>query len=729
MYITINRAVVIASIIEKRRPLAEKIASVENNLQTLSEALRSLEEHRKLLLTQVDEDIIRRLREIDLTSSQSRIEDERLALSQLKARFNRKTLNIGVVGRARQGKSRLLQSLTGLSAAEIPDGDRQHCTGVRSTIYHSSSSETYGEVWFHSERSFLNEVIAPYYEKLQLGAKPISIEEFASKPLPTLPQNLPGFAEPGAMYEHLQRYYTNFDKFRHLLKETSPRRIAKSQIREYVAQDTLDGQRIYFNYLAVKEVKIFCEFPNVDVGNIALVDMPGLGDTGIGDEERLMKTLGQDVDAVLFVRMPKSSGDYWADVDVRLYDVARASLQDLPLDLWSFMVLNHTSYDSKNGDNYNNCQDLAGDISNKRIQVTESIIANCANTLEANKVLDKLLDHFAAKISDLDQKYAFTCQERLLQFQNQVSTELVKAKSALGQQMHSNKWFPVFQRLFDELWENLSDALEKQLSELRKQRNEQDIDFQQQVNAAIEACRNNTGVPSIEQIERRRNKVGGYPNAYFQYLNEIRAHLSKHFLSLDEGLRKSLLRVKTQIASTLIEEGRLGGLVETRGHEFLNSITNQIPESLGIKQGFEILAEFDISYRGLIQHRIRKHLDGVTPDTTNLQLSDSPSAKEILANLKALHAEATYGCETALLDLLCEPSLAAFAIVEEFVDRVLRAEGVETEWRIFYEEVRSEVWSEEFAQLGESTRLHQQWMDSVEKAIIHNEAKLISFLN
>ncbi|WP_017318918.1 hypothetical protein [Mastigocladopsis repens] len=28
-----------------------------------------------------------------------------------------------------------------------------------------------------------------------------------------------------------------------------------------------------------------------------------------------------------------------------------------------------------------------------------------------------------------------------------------------------------------------------------------------------------------------------------------------------------------------------------------------------------------------------------------------------------------------LEDLLCEPSLAAFAIVEEFVDRVLRAEG------------------------------------------------------
>jgi hypothetical protein len=280
------------------------------------------------------------------------------ALGKLKVRFWRDTLNIGVVGRARQGKSRLLQSLTGLTAAEIPDGNRQHCTGVRSTIHHNPSTETYGEVWFHSERSFLDEVISPYYEKLRLGVKPMTLEEFAQNPLPPLPSDLPGYAEPGAMYEHLGRYHANLAQYRQLLVAPSPRRIAKNEIRQYVAQDTPDGQRVFFNYLGVREVKIVCNFPNSDVGEIALVDMPGLGDTGVGDEERLVRTLGQEVDAVVFVRMPKSSGDYWADVDVRLYDTARAALVDLPLNLWSFMVLNRTGANSKNGDNLNNCKDL-----------------------------------------------------------------------------------------------------------------------------------------------------------------------------------------------------------------------------------------------------------------------------------------------------------------------------------------------------------------------------------
>ena len=279
-----NRTDQIAGIIEKRQPLATKVEEVENNLQALSSALHGLDEHRSQLLSQADDVETRgRLQEVNLLTIQSEINTELAALSKLKTRFLRKTLNIGVIGRAGQGKSRLLQSLSGLSTDEIPSGDRSHCTGVRSTIHHNPGVEAYGEVCFYSERSFLNEIISPYYEKLQLSSRPFTLEEFARNPLPKLPNQFAGQAESGAMYEHLRKYHENFDKYKHLLKEPSPQRISKQQIREYVAQDTSDGQRIYFNYLAVQEAKIVCSFPNTDVGQIALIDMPGLGDTGLGD--------------------------------------------------------------------------------------------------------------------------------------------------------------------------------------------------------------------------------------------------------------------------------------------------------------------------------------------------------------------------------------------------------------------------------------------------------------
>jgi ATPase subunit of ABC transporter with duplicated ATPase domains len=147
-----SRSAQIAQIIQKRRPLAQKIETVESNLKTLSAALRKLEKQRDQIL--VDDSVaVGRPSEIDFSAVQRNIDNELTTLNNLRARFSRNTLNIGVVGRARQGKSRLLQSLTGLSSAEIPDGSGQHCTGVRSNIHHNPEiGETYAEVCFHTQR-------------------------------------------------------------------------------------------------------------------------------------------------------------------------------------------------------------------------------------------------------------------------------------------------------------------------------------------------------------------------------------------------------------------------------------------------------------------------------------------------------------------------------------------------------------------------------------------------
>ncbi|MEB3826429.1 hypothetical protein [Phormidium sp. CCY1219] len=727
-----ERTAQITQIIEKRRPLAEKIEAVEGNLRALSAALQSLEQQRDANVEYVsDPETGARLQDIDFSRMQVSLLAEREAIAKLKARFERPTLNIGVVGRARQGKSRLLQSLTGLTTAEIPDGDRQHCTGVRSTIYHNPNLETHGEVSFYTERSFLEEAIAPYYEQLGLGPKPLTLDDFAQQPLPPLPRNLSG-AQSGAKYEHLRRYHTHLHQYRHLLQHPSPRRIAQSEIRQYVAQDTPDGDRIFYNYLAVREVKIVCSFPNANVGQIALVDMPGLGDTGIGDEERLLQTLGEDVDFVLFVRMPKSSGDYWADVDVKLYDTASAALADLPIALWSVMILNRTAPNSPNGDNHKNCQDLAATMAEKHIDVVQCLTVNCADAEAVNRqILDEVLDYLTAHIQRLDREYASTCQERIHQLRQRIQSELEKARGALGNAITSEREFPLFLQLFDTLWDDLTGALEGLLRELAQQRDTEDMDFKKQVNAAIASCRQNPGIPSIADIEIRRDRVGGYPNAYYQYLNEIRAALSKHFLSLDEGLKRAIERLKTQVAQVLREQGRLAPLTDANGSDFLSAMVETIPDSLEkLKLGFQILSEFNLSYRGLIQHRIRDQLDALTPDRSSLKLSQTDvSASEVLANLKTLHAETLYHCETALEELLIEPNQAAFAIVEEFVDRVLRAEGVKTEWQIFLEEVRGEIWENEFAQIGDRTRRKREWLDAVQRIEFANQTESLQFLS
>ena len=151
------------------------------------------------------------------------------------------------------------------------------------------------------------------------------------------------------------------------------------------------------------------------------------------------------------------------------------------------------------------------------------------------------------------------------------------------------------------------------------------LTLKDQVNAALQACREDTGIPSREEIEIRRDSEGSYNIAYNKYLHEIRAYLSQHFLSLDNGLKRSLENIKSQVVDILSDQGRLGTLTDANGTDFLSAIENLMPEDLSrLKLGFHILSTFELSYRGLIQHRIRRHLDRLTPDETPLQLFQVP---------------------------------------------------------------------------------------------------------
>jgi len=86
-------------------------------------------------------------------------------------------------------------------------------------------------------------------------------------------------------------------------------------------------------------------------------------------------------------------------------------------------------------------------------------------------------------------------------------------------------------------------------------------------------------------------------------------------------------------------------------------------------------------------------------------------------------------CEKELKTLLKDPSQAGFAIVEEFVDRVLRAEGVRTEWQIFLQEIASDVWDDEFGPSKLQTQLRRDWTEKItEIEQIMQSDTLLSFL-
>ncbi len=719
-----NKSQEIQSIIAQRQPLAKKLADIETGLSSLYGLIQNLEQERDRQLEYWSEDTATqaKLGNLDFAQFEQIASSSLASLHRLQGRFSRQTLNIGVIGRMGQGKSTLLQSLSGLKNEVIPAEKGKACTAARSTICHQPGKLTTAEIQFHDRESFLKEVIIPYYEKLKLTPVPNSFEAFAHSAIP----NLPTGADQTDIniYNRLKDdYHIHAKKYQEYLGRGSLTIQDESQISNYVASKyNQDYQLINHECLAVKHVKISCPFPLDEIGAIALVDVPGLGDFRLGDESLVIEALAQEVDFILFIRKPSKDRANFEQNDTQLYALANKALNDLPFR--SIFVLNA----DRNEENKESCRSLKRDIDSETVKmpVLDCVIADCSSPEEANnKVLQAVLDNLRSNVTQLDRNYT---QQKIADLQaslTELKQQLQLAQGILPD-IDEHEIANEYDDLFEEFWEKITNEMTDLQKELIKTREDQDENLKTQIETVLEACRK-VEMPTIEEIEKRRNRLESYASTYSEYLIEMRTNLSLKFLDMDKGLKKTIERTKEKVAAVLVEKCDLGGLAKVSGAEFLAEVASQIPpDYTELKKGFEILSEFNLSYRGLIQHRIRLQLDPLTPDKTAGLKTEGANAQDILDHLNELYQETIYNCENALNGFLSEPSQASFAIVEEFADRVLRAKSAQKEWKRFLRRKRGQIW-EDFENLQKQIDASQEWsriLDSVSGHIDDLEGSL-----
>ncbi len=726
IHIDNHRTERINGIIQRRQRFGHQIERDQANLEACKLALVNLKQYQsEFLAGGVDAISAKRLSAINFEVI-NEITHLLGTLEKLRYRCTRDKINIAVVGYARQGKSRLLQSLTGLNHHVIPDGGEGYCTGTLSKIVHQPNlPEAIAKVHFYSSNEFGNQVLAPYYKTLGLGEKPITVEEFARTPPPGLSLDKKNSEFDKARYGHLRKdYYSNIAKYRHLLK-SSAIEIAESEIPQYVTQDYIDGSgNKIFNYLAVKEVEISCSFPHEDIGQISLLDLPGLGDTNLIEAERLIRILSEEADLILFVRRPEANA-VWGEAHLKLYQIARNALGDFPLSKCSFMILNRTKENAEGGDNSYRCQKLQAEIKETPIRVARCIIADCSDAQEAfSEVLEPILDYLVENVESIEKEYKNSFQEQLSTLCQNLNIELNKANFALARYGDGNL---LFEKLFEKFWRRLTNDLENLLTQLKENRDSLDSEFDEIVKNAIQKCRKDIGIPqSYQEIAELRHYFGSYHTAYNKLLHEIRTNFLGHFLSLDKAMQLSLENRKYLVIKIL--KSHLGELVNSQEIDALQIISQLLPDNAtNLKLGFQKLYEFDVSHAGRIIRLLRLNIDKLKPDSheftllQQIKVSEQQVKKEyyieekILEKLQQLHQEAVNKSEQALKQILCEPSTDAYFMLEEFVDRVLRSKDVELEWRIFLRQESDKVWSE-FRQIEQRVQQQQIWRTLVERA-------------
>ena len=257
-------------------------------------------------------------------------------LRVLEARLARDTVNIGVSGQARVGKSTLLQSVSGLGDDQIPTGQALPVTAVRSRIFHAPDLRR-ATLRLHSFDTFVTDVVAPYHAELDIAGLPGTPEEFRHWPYPkpddapSQPPGSPAASRDAAdrpswvtMLNRLRAMQQSFPTYEHDLTG-GERVLPLEELRPWVAYPTNAEEQqpglVARRYLAVRDVRIDCPFPHAQVRHLGIVDLPGLGEFAARADEHHVGGLQNEVDVVLLVKRPVEGMAYWGDADARALDL------------------------------------------------------------------------------------------------------------------------------------------------------------------------------------------------------------------------------------------------------------------------------------------------------------------------------------------------------------------------------------------------------------------------
>ncbi len=332
----------VQGIVEQRAASLSEFEADKDKLEQIASALRSVKTSE--LRSKAD---FRGLFDgIPFKTMEDKLGNAKEKLDLALARLSRKNISIAVAGGARQGKSQMLQMLTGLTDEQIPTGDGNFCTATSSEIINDRNNPARALAYFFTEREMLDVKILPYYQEgnsksaLNLKPVPTSVEDFVRSPLPPLPEesNDPSNVK---FYEILKELHEGLqdDEVRNLIG-MSPREIPFDDLRPYVTKDD-DTAVKFFN--AVKKVEISTPF-DVDLPNgMKVFDLPGLGEMSTSIRANMLRAVKEDADIVMMLRRPDPSGDGWKEADFDILDALKgvfAGTADFKPCDWVALVLN-----------------------------------------------------------------------------------------------------------------------------------------------------------------------------------------------------------------------------------------------------------------------------------------------------------------------------------------------------------------------------------------------------
>ena len=706
----------------------ERWNKISGDLKYLNQVIHSiLQEHA------LPDDLAHLLKNIPLESIDNKIPNVLADLSWLKQRFSRNTINIGVSGRARVGKSTLLQKISGLGEQQIPTGSGLPVTAVRSQIYHNPIQHR-AIIEFHDFASFRDNVLLPYHKELQLLDKlPKTAQDFQNM---QYPQRIAELAEAiqdnpskAALLNRLNEMHRSFASYRDLLESPEREKIFElDELREYVAYPTneqVESGKNTRKYLAVKEAKIECSFPTIEVNNLGIIDLPGLGELAADAERHHVQGLKNDIDLVVLVKRPLEGMGYWGAEDGKatdLLDEARGYIESRKD--FVFILIN------TGGVNQQQIISLRDHI--KR-EANEGQDGSLYNIIEADNadvqsvqtnVLNPVLEHLASRLGIMDQQIIESTLRQYSTVEGQIKILLNDLKQAIQQISYSGSLREEIDNLATELRNDLSESLTDMVSSLQQQAKYADgAEFIDQVEILSQSIVSwvDNGFNSQEnglqiwkanasKITKRDRNNGRFA---VDELNRIRVEISKQYCQLDCYFNDTLLKKIFSQVSEILEQN-LGNLLANKTEkekvEYFAKCLAEANEPCEILSNATAnLLALKLEYRTQFHPRVRAQLDNL-----NYQIENSEGEQEIqfvgevgdadylYQQMRNLAKKAAYDTKKALLEEVRLPYLVLFAAAEQFEDELIRSGNSEREFKRLAHSYSHEIWPGRFGEIDAS---------------------------
>lgn len=250
--------------------------------------------------------------------------------------FNRDSFCVASAGGSQAGKSTTLQKIVGFDETDpkcpvVGGGTGNSTTATRCRIVNiGSEGESYARVEFYGAEEFFTRIVSPYVESLKAGL-PLptmtTIEDFLDFKKENFESRHPESLTLLDGREQLKKYYVRFcalrqayGEYRDLLDEPS-RNVPLEKAYEYLVYPSAKPQYNSLKALchAVKEVTLFCRYPNPVVDQIEFFDLPGAGEVAPDVERRYAEGFDLKTDTVVYVG--RYDGRIFGNSDVAMVDV------------------------------------------------------------------------------------------------------------------------------------------------------------------------------------------------------------------------------------------------------------------------------------------------------------------------------------------------------------------------------------------------------------------------